>query len=249
MGQKKPDVWSRPPAQPALAPGVVDVWAIGLDREVLDGHKLASTLTADEHTRADRFRSDKGRAHFIAARGCLRVILAKYLHCQASEIIFAYGKQGKPALAGSEAETGVRFNVSHSEGRALVAIGQDADVGVDIEHQSRQIGQMTRLAGRFFAEGEYTMLLNTPESDRREAFFNCWTRKEAFVKALGAGLAHSLKDFEVSLDRPAKLLSAKGVAVDQWTLAHLDVGDGYIGAVAVGGREIGLRCWAVDCDR
>lgn len=238
--------WDTPPLNPELKKDTAHVWAVDLDRDTLWDSVLADTLASDERERADRFRSDKDQAHFVAARGSLRVMLSRYLSADPRELAFVYGKLGKPALAEPWDETRLQFNVSHSNGLGLVAVCWQYEIGVDVEHQSRRVGQMDHIAKRFFASGEHKMLRALSEADQSRAFFNCWTRKEAFVKATGLGLAHSLKDFEVSVGDDASLLRAKSVDVAQWTLQHLDVGNGYIGAVAIGGRDVAVNCWMVE---
>ncbi len=135
------------------------VWAVDLERETFEGHMLAETLSADEWMRADRFVFEKHRAHFVAARGYLRAILAKYMECKPGEL----------------------------------------------------------------------------------AFFSCWTRKEAYLKAVGTGLTHSLKNFEVSLGRKAKLLWIKEGNIEDWTLLHLEPAEGYVGSVAIAKKDVEVK--------
>ena len=217
------------------------VWAVDLERETFDGHTLAETLSADEWMRADRFLFKKHRAHFVAARGCLRAILAKYMDCKPGELAFFYGEHGKPALAPPWDKSQLRFNLSHSAGLALIAVSMRHEIGVDVEHLSRKVGQMKDIAKRFFASGEYERLCTLPRGEQRRAFFCCWTRKEAYLKALGTGLAHSLKNFEVSLGRKAKLLRIKKGNTEDWTLQHLEPAKGYVGSVAIAGKDVEVK--------
>ena len=214
------------------------VWAVDLERETFDGHMLAETLSADEWMRADRFLFEKHRAHFVAARGCLRAILAKYMDCKPGELAFFYGEHGKPALAPPWDKSQLRFNLSHSAGLALIAISLRCEIGIDVEHISRKISQMKGIAKRSFAPGEYERLCALPREKQRRAFFSCWTRKEAYLKAVGTGLTHSLKNFEVSLGRKAKLLWIKKGNIEDWTLQHLEPAKGYVGAVAIAGKGV-----------
>ncbi|MXZ10798.1 MAG: 4'-phosphopantetheinyl transferase superfamily protein [Gemmatimonadetes bacterium] len=217
------------------------VWAVDLERETFDGHMLAETLSADEWVRADRFLFEKHRAHFVAARGCLRAILAKYMECKPGELAFFYGEHGKPALASPWDKSQLRFNLSHSAGLALIAVSLRCEIGVDIEHLSRKVDHMQDLAKRFFAPGEYKQLCALPREERRRAFFCCWTRKEAYLKAVGTGLVQSLKNFEVSLGCNAKLLWIKEGNIKDWTLLHLDPAEGYVGSVAIAKKDVEVK--------
>ncbi len=214
------------------------VWAVDLERET---HMLAETLSADEWMRADRFLFEKHRAHFVAARGCLRAILAKYMDCKPGELAFFYGEHGKPALASPWDKSQLRFNLSHSAGLALIAVSMRHEIGVDVEHLSRKVGQMQDIAKRFFAPGEYERLCALPREEQRRAFFCCWTRKEAYLKAVGTGLTQSLKNFEVSMGREAKLLRTKKGNTEDWTLQHLEPAEGYVGSVAIAGKDVEVK--------
>ena len=217
------------------------VWAVDLERETFDGHTLAETLSADEWMRADRFVYEKHRAHFVAGRGCLRAILAKYMDCKPGELAFFYGEHGKPALASPWDKFQLRFNLSHSAGLALIAVSMRHEIGVDVEHLSRKVGQIKDIAKRFFAPGEYERLCALPQGEQRRAFFCCWTRKEAYLKALGTGLTHSLKNFEVSLGCKAELLWIKKGNIEDWTLRHLEPAEGYVGSVAIAKKDVEVK--------
>ena len=224
-----------------LQPHTAHVWAVDLERETFDGHMLAETLSADEWMRADRFLFEKHRAHFVAARGCLRAVLAKYMDCKPGELAFFYGEHGKPTLASPWDKSQLRFNLSHSAGLALIAVSLRRDIGVDVEHISRKVGQMQDIAKRFFAPGEYEQLCALPREEQRRAFFCCWTRKEAYLKAVGTGLVQSLKNFEVSLGHKAQLLWIKKGNVGNWTLRHLEPAEGYIGSVAIAKKDVEVK--------
>ena len=170
--------------------------------------------------------------------GYLRAILAKYMQCKPGELAFFYGEHGKPALASPWDKSQLRFNLSHAAGLALIAISLRREIGVDVEHLNRKVGQMKDIAKRFFAPGEYEQLCALPREERRRAFFCCWTRKEAYLKALGAGLTHSLKNFEVSLGRKAELLWIREGNTEDWTLQHLEPAKGYVGSVAIAGKDV-----------
>ena len=226
---------------PMLEGNTAHVWAVDLERERYDGYVLAETLSEDEWARADRFVYEKHRADFVAARGCLRVMLARYVGCKPGELAFFYGEHGKPALASPWDKSQLRFNLSHSTGLALIAVSMRHEIGVDVEHISRKVGQMQDIAKRYFAPGEYERLCALPREEQRRAFFHCWTRKEAYLKAVGAGLTQSLKNFEVSLGDEAKLVWIKEGDTGDWTLRHIEPAKGYVGAVAIAGKDVEVR--------
>ncbi len=169
------------------------------------------------------------------------MILARYVDRPPGALRFDYGAHGKPALPGSP----VRFNLSHAGGIALCAVALDRDVGVDVE-QVRALPDLARIARRFFSPSEADALAGLPRAEREAAFFTCWTRKEAYIKALGRGMAVPLDGFAVSFDpgAPARLvwttLDDRGPAC--WSLRDLDAGPGYAAAVMVEGPAA-LRCW------
>ena len=217
--------WHRPPASPVAEANAAHVWAVNLDG--IDAQTSTETLSAAERERADGFRFERDRARFVAARGSLRAILGQYAGCAPGELAFCYGEYGKPMLASPWDETELRFNVSHSAGIALIGVSLGRKIGVDVEHYGRAVRRMKRIAKRFFFSREYERLCALPQAEQQRAFFSLWTRKEAHLKAVGTGLARA----------------AKHVALGHWTLRHLDPGRGYIGAVAIAGKDMDMRCW------
>jgi phosphopantetheine--protein transferase-like protein len=238
----------RPAAEaPALASGDVHVWRAGLDRDESAVRAFRRLLSPQEQERADRFHFHKDRRHFTVARGLLRTLVARHLGCRPEEVQFRYNAHGKPLLA-EAGPADLRFNVSHSHGLALFALTRGRDVGVDVE-RARPDFAGEDLARRFFAPAEVAVLLALPAEQRREAFFACWTRKEAYIKAVGKGLALPLDRFEVSLrpGEPAALLAVHDDPreVARWSMRHLDPGPGYAGALAVEGYD--WRLWCGEC--
>jgi 4'-phosphopantetheinyl transferase len=207
---------------------------------------LWHTLTADECQRAERYIFAKDRAHFVVARGLLRVLLGRYLGQEPQHLRFTYGRHGKPALATETGGVALRFNVSHSHGLALYAITRGREVGVDIEHIRPEVAQ-EQVAERFFSPREVTVLRALPTPLQAPAFFACWTRKEAYIKATGAGLALPLDQFDVSLapGEPAALLHTAWDPQEatRWALQDLAPAPGYRAAVAVAGHDWHLTCW------
>jgi medium-chain acyl-[acyl-carrier-protein] hydrolase len=240
--------WEEPARASGLGADEVHVWRVPLDCGPDAVARLLESLADDERERADRFHFDKDRRHFIAGRGCLRAVLGRYLGEAPGRLSFTYNFYGKPTLASA---TDLRFNLTHSHGLALVAVTRGREVGVDVEYVRRDLaGEL--LAERFFSPREAAALRALPEPQRREAFFRCWTRKEAYIKARGAGLSLPLDRFDVTLrpDEPAMLLATHDEPDEarRWTLRALTPGEGYVGALAAEGDSWRLWCghWPAD---
>jgi 4'-phosphopantetheinyl transferase len=194
--------------------------------------ELYKSLSRDETERAARLHFDKDRRYFIICRGLLRSILAGYLGLRPTEILFEYGAQGKPSLQ----NRAICFSVSHSEDRVLYAFCKNCELGVDVEYV-RELPDAEILAQRFFAPSEYIEFCGTTPAGRTRAFFCCWTRKEAYIKATGRGLSLPLDSFQVPIlpEPPAKLRisTRRDEYLSNWSLRHLDPSPGYVGALAV----------------
>jgi len=232
----RPDA-SWPPAQsPRVFPaGRVDVWRVRLDEPPTAGSE-AGLLSSDEITRAARFHFEKDRIHFTRCRSVLRNLLAGYLAIPAAEIRFEYPSSGKPQLAAGQNPRALQFNVSHSTTMALIAVGSEHRLGVDIEKIRGDV-DTTSLAERFFSPRECAGLQTLPDRLRVPGFFACWTRKEAFLKATGTGLSFPLADFSVTthpdLNPEIEEISGNVDAGKQWFLVDLSVAEGYRATVAV----------------
>jgi 4'-phosphopantetheinyl transferase len=223
----------------------VDVWRVHLD---VDGGRLRElwpTLSADEQSRADRFHFAADRKHFIVARAALRNILGRYCGAAPQSLKFSYDEYGKPSL---DAEAGgrLRFNVSHTKGVALYGLALGRAVGIDVE-LLREDFPGFEIAERFFSRAEVEALRALPASECADAFFKCWTRKEAYIKARGEGLSHPLHKFTVTLSpgEAAALLCADDDPDEaaRWTMLELFAGPAYRAALVVGGTVSRLRCW------
>jgi 4'-phosphopantetheinyl transferase len=230
-------IWSSPPSLLSLQPGEVHVWRLSLDVAVEPFRKL---LQPDELDRANRFYFEKDRKRFAIARGFLRVLLGRYLQSDPKSLMFSYGDYGKPALN----ETSLRFNMSHSGSVALYAVTEGREIGVDVE-QVRADFTNDDVARRFFSPYEVECLQALPGEDRVEAFFRCWTRKEAYIKATGRGLSQPLDGFDVTLGpaKSAALLRNDDGTHERWTMAGIDVGPGYAGALVVEGQITSIHFW------
>lgn len=224
----------------------VHVWHANLDEH--EAASLRLLLAADEISRADRFHFAKDRDHFIVARALLRKLLAAYLGVDAAALRFAYAEKGKPSLA-AEQPIAVNFNLAHSQGRALYAFSRGREVGCDLEFIREDL-ESEKIAGRFFSPAEVeTLELVSPEL-RKQAFFECWTRKEAYLKARGDGLSLPLDEFDVSLapGEPAALLRnhKEPEEVARWTMRSLVAPSGYVAALVVAGHDWELQSFVLE---
>ncbi|MDE0300083.1 MAG: 4'-phosphopantetheinyl transferase superfamily protein [Candidatus Poribacteria bacterium] len=236
--------WEHSPVSPTITTDNVHVWKASLDCDPSDLDCLRRTLTQDENARADRFRFEKHRNRFIAGRGVLRAILSKYLEPQPHQLRFQYTPYGKPTLS---PEVGaLSFNLSHSRDIALYAVTQEREIGVDVEFIRKEIN-LLGIAKRFFSKREYVQLQALPRSRQLQSFFDCWTRKEAFIKARGDGFFLPLHQFDVSITpgEPAALLRTEWNPDEAalWSLKSLNPGPGYAAALAVEGKHWHLRHW------
>jgi 4'-phosphopantetheinyl transferase len=222
----------------------VHLWWTCLDRTQPPIRSFLQLLASDERARAARFRFEEHRRVYVAVRGLLRVILSRYLQIEPARIELNYGPHGKPELADSIGDHSLAFNVSHSEKLALFGIARRREIGVDVERIRADI-EVRDLAKTFFSPEETAALLSLPEELWSEAFFACWTRKEAYLKARGDGLSVPLDQFTVTLapNQPAALLhSWLGRDEPQrWSIRDVEPTPGYAGAIAVNGRDWRLR--------
>jgi 4'-phosphopantetheinyl transferase len=239
--------WAIPPARLVLTGEAVHVWRASLNLSELQLQNLWPTLTEDEQARAKRFHFLKDQNHYIAGRGMLRAILSRYLDLLPAQLRFSYSRYGKPTLTEATGGEALRFNVSHSHGMALYAVTRNRDVGIDLELMRADFAGR-EIAERFFSQHENEELLTLPAEAHCEAFFNCWTRKEAYIKARGEGLSIHLDQFDVSLSpsEPARLLNVRVADKDDaldWRMETLEVAPNYAAALVVRGEFGEMRCW------
>jgi len=222
----------------------IHVWRAALDREDHAVGQLESTLSLEEKARADRFHFANDRKRFVVARGLLRELLGAYLRQAPASLEFSYGQLGKPSLAGGNSLSGLCFNLSHSAHVVLYAIARERNLGIDVEHV-RPDSAGDDIAKRYFSAREVSDLRTLPPEDRVEGFFNCWTRKEAYLKATGMGLHIALDSFTVSVlpNQPARFV---GGVEPQWHLAAHRPSEGYVAAVAYDGAPCAIKYFSVD---
>ncbi|GAP98708.1 4'-phosphopantetheinyl transferase family protein [Leptolyngbya sp. NIES-2104] len=217
-------IWQKPPEHLNLGQFDVHIWQVNLDAIAsLHGHAIAVSedwLSSDERSRADRFKFEHLKQRFIAGRGFLRSLLARYLHTNPEALEFQYASHGKPFLK----DSAIQFNLAHSEHLALYAVTLDRAVGIDIEHR-RTVDQLEKLVQRFFRPSEARTIEAEPE-----LFFEYWTCKEAFLKATGTGLS---KLQELEIDRTRLKTIPREARSQQWHLEKVPINDQFVSAIVV----------------
>jgi 4'-phosphopantetheinyl transferase len=224
----------------------VQLWRVDLEAIRSHESRWQELLSPDERSRAARFHFAADRQRFVASRAWLRTILAAFLVTAPSELDFSYSKNQKPFLSSAYADSGITFNISHSGGIALYAFARHREIGVDVE-QVRRDFDAESIAHRFFSASEQKQLAALPESEKVEAFFRCWTRKEAYIKATGEGLSLPLSQFDVSLEalETNGLLATRPdpAEAEQWMIREVPGGAGYSAALCVRGKDWRLTHW------
>jgi 4'-phosphopantetheinyl transferase len=236
--------WNAPPDNYSLLKGEVHVWRATLDWPGECIQELTQILSPDERERAARFHFDPDRRRYLVGRGMLRRLVGHCLGIPADGVRFDYSAFGKPGVAGCAQP--LQFNLSHSGELVLVAMTLGRAVGIDVERIRTDMA-VDPIAARFYSATEFKTLSALPAHMRHDAFFVCWTRKEACLKASGDGLSLPLDQIEVSFlpgEQP-RLLAIRHDPSEaaRWTLRQLDVGPGYKAAVAVEGSGWTLKCW------
>jgi 4'-phosphopantetheinyl transferase len=232
------DIWQTPPDDLVLQVDDVHVWRVKVTDKVAPGGARGTNLSKAELDRANRFQFESDRDRFMVSRCSLREILSRYLDQPPAAIKFEHGEFGKPYIDSLPTGVGLSFNLSHSGEYILIAVGRNRKVGVDIEKIRPQV-DLEGIARRFFSPNEVKSLIRFEDELRLEAFFRCWTRKEAYIKARGGGLSIPLDQFDVTLDpeSPAELLATRDdpELASRWSLTGIDLEEGYLAALAVEG--------------
>lgn len=231
--------WMPPPRVLSLSAAEVHLWRGSLDASPAVVRRCAACLADDETERAGRFHFDDDRHRFTVGRAFLRHVLARYMNLAPAAVRFDYSRFGKPSLSAAHPAAGLSFNLSHAAGLALLAVTRRREIGVDVE-KIRPDFPSDEIARRFFSAHEVAVLETIPLAAMPVAFFNCWTRKEAYIKGRGEGLSIPLGSFDVTLrpGEPARLLADRRdpAAVEQWALKSFEPAEGYVGAVAIAVR-------------
>lgn len=190
--------WSKISEPPHLSSDEVHVWAVPLSVQEATTDEYKAMLSSDDCDRAARFKSAEACRRFVVSRAALQTLLGRYLKKSPRDVNFTTDSNGKPRLYG-ESATGLNFNLAHSGEVALIAVSTGCEVGVDIE-RLREVSHWEEIAQRYFHPAEAEQIQTVPARLQRAAFFQCWTRKEAILKALGTGLSHPLSTFQVPLE-------------------------------------------------
>ena len=238
--------WSTPPEDLELHHEEVHIWRASFYQLTPYLSQFEALLSSDERSRAQRYKFEENRSEYTLARGLLRNLLGLYQNADPLRLRFVYNPYGKPSLVGGAGQLGVSFNVSHSHGIVLYAFSRNRELGIDLERIRPEAAQ-GGVAERFFSQREVSTLRSLPEYAQPLGFFNCWTRKEAYIKARGEGLSIPLNQFDVSLapGEPAALLESRvdPTDINRWSLHALNMGTQYVAALAVEGQECALKCW------
>ena len=217
----------------------INVWGLILDGPEDCQEQYRRSLSGEERTRADRFVSDEDRQRYVFSHGCLRLLLGRCLNVEPSAVKFQLGPTGKPVLCHATHGSDLSFNLAHAHGRALIAIAQGREVGVDLERVRPDVA-VEKLSTRYFAPAEQVMIMQSAQEQRPAQFFRYWVAKEAVLKAQGVGL-RSLSQCEVLLTADgagAEVLAPTGsLRRESWTIRFLSCGTGWEGAVAAQGKD------------
>jgi 4'-phosphopantetheinyl transferase len=221
----------------------VHVWVAnaGVSQSLLA--TLASNLSSDERNRASKFRFERDRNQYVFSQGVLRAILAAYLGSSGNRIMFNSNSFGKPSLMDGLTDLPLTFNLSHSKGLVIIGVAVGLHLGVDVE-LVQPLADMESIARQYFTGDEQGLLQTCTAERKDEAFFVCWTRKEAYIKAVGKGLSIPLDSFDVSmpLGSPGRSLPATAdlPEVEKWFLQDLTLPSPYVGALVVEGNEVNV---------
>lgn len=227
-------MWQPPKIFPILKFGHIHIWRASLIYTEKEQQLFLGLLSSQEKERAAKYMVKHAASHFIVARGVLRILLARYLNVLPGQLVFHQNKYGKLYLE----DYPVQFNLSHSQDLALFIFALNCPVGIDLEF-IREDFDYVDIAKKFFAESEVESLFALPLHQQLQAFFNCWSRKEAFIKAIGTGMFTSLDKFSVEVfwqkNGPVRLTAAMDNVVlhpQAWSIEALDPADKYAGAFA-----------------
>ncbi|MGC1378494.1 MAG: 4'-phosphopantetheinyl transferase superfamily protein [Anaerolineales bacterium] len=238
-----PVIWKLPPPAWTLPDQEIHLWQASLDQSPATVSRLSELLSKDERARAGRFYFERDRRRFITGRGILRAILGRYLDLPPEKIHFQYGDHGKPALS---APAPLRFNLAHSNALILLAFTLRHEIGLDVEYL-RPIPEADGIAGRFFTQAESQALRSLPESQKLEGFFTHWVCKEAYLKALGDGLARPLDQFEIlpTPKEPQGLLKVMDnlQETERWSFQLFRPSEGYVAALAAEKKDLKSLYW------
>lgn len=232
--------WPQPLGERPALEASVQVWAVRLDDASVDLERGGDLLSPDERERAARFRFELHRRRYLVAHIALHEILSGYLPIEPESLSFDVGTNGKPKLAQALAPSGIEFNLSHSNEMALLAVTRGHEVGVDIEYVRNKF-EFQEVAERFFTAKEVAAMRGLPSTLQCQAFFKCWTSKEAFLKAKGTGLSGALDEVEIALEGDGQVRIAANVP--NWWLFELAPITGYEAALVIASERAPICCY------
>jgi len=239
MGKLEPH-WQSVPHCPTLEENLVHVWSLSLERVNMIAHEYKNLLSVIERNTASRFVIASARERYIVVHGTLRKLLAGYLDLQPIDIHFTYEFHGKPLVCDNAQGASLCFNISHSDEMALFAFSYGRRVGVDLE-RIRELDDLDLVLAKTFSSTEIARLRSFTLTDKVEGFYRGWTIKEAYLKAIGEGISRDLREIEVSIGAEGHLCLSDGAeeycVSDTWRFEPLVPANGYMGALAVDGRE------------
>ncbi len=236
--------WQKTPDTLSLSKDHIDIWLCDLKQLSGDINIIYSILSEDERERADKLKVEDKKQQYIITRGALRQRLGLLTNIEPKDFVFEYLEHGKPVLANNHQCADITFNVSHSNDLALIAIAQEQTIGIDIEkinHESDHQALMTR----FFSKAEQAEFQTMPDTNKARAFCACWTRKEAFIKAVGDGVSYGLDKFDVAVDPENQTpdINLHKPSEERWSAINLPINDEYMASL-VGDRDsLSVRCW------
>lgn len=238
--------WTMPPADRTLHQDEIHVWLVTYEMFRAQLPDLCLLLSVDEAKKAGQFYFEKDRRRFIVTHGLLRMLLAGYTNLPPTQLSFQYNAYGKPELASYPQKEPLHFNISHTHNLIVYAFTHTRNIGIDIEYIRTDI-EYEQLARRYFSPFENAELQRLPLLQRQQAFFDCWTRKEAYIKARGLGLSLALDSFDVTVqpDDPVKLLASRESVqeTNRWLFASLSISSNYAGTLVAEGQGWQMRCW------
>ena len=238
------NTWQKTPDTLNLYKDHIDVWLCDLKQLSVNINSFYSILSEDERDRADKLKVDDKKQQYIITRGTLRQRLGLLTNIYPEDFVFKILEHGKPVLVNDARFANITFNVSHSHDLALIAIAQKQNIGIDIEkinHDSKH----DELVARFFSKAEQADFQTIPDANKAKAFCACWTRKEAFIKAVGDGVSYGLDKFDVTIDtdKQAPEINLHKSSDETWSAINLPINNKYMACLVSDRDSLSVRCW------
>ncbi len=238
------NTWQKTPDTLSLSKGHVDVWLCDLKQLSGDIKIFYSILSEDERDRADKLKVEDKKQQYIITRGVLRERLGLLTNIDPKDFVFDYLEHGKPVMANNHQCADITFNVSHSYDLAMIAIAQKQSIGIDIEKINYESDHQA-LMTRFFSKAEQTEFQTMLDANKARAFCACWTRKEAFIKAVGDGVSYGLDKFNIAVDPENQTpeINLHKPSEKTWSAINLPVDNDYMACLVSDRVSLSVRCW------